>query len=1050
MRRHTINSINKHRSATNRDDSRRWFEEIEIEGVKIRVKLDSGAECNVIPKTIADQLGGKHTACKTKLVTYSGHKMTALSQITTKAKVRGNLHEITFIVVNEKTEPILGLQSCDSTGLIKRIDDVAIDPSVFNGLGCLKNFEYDIEFVENPSFEIHPARRIPHAYRQQVKDELDSMVKKQVIREVTEATPAVSPMVVVKQRGRIRICIDPTDVNKNVLRRHYPLKTLEEIAAKVNGSTIFTKLDCTKGFWQIKLSERSQKFLTFATPWGRYSCLKLPFGLCSAPEVFQQIMSNLLKDIEKAEASMDDILIYAATKAELDIITNKVIKRIKDAGLTLNKDKCEFGVPKIKFLGHLLSAQGVEIDPEKVTAINQLKDPENKAELQRLLGMVTYLAKFIPKLSEMTYPLRQLIEKDAEWLWTPHQQQAVEQIKHALSSAPVLKFYNVNKNVIIQCDASSYALGAVLIQDGQPVAYTSRALTDAEKNYPQIEKEALAIRFACKKFHEYIYGKQLIVETDHKPLESIFKKIISTAPPRLQRILLEIAPYSPTVVYRKGETMYLADILSRDCINDNKINNIEEEFEVLTLISISPKAVDRIKSATERDDELIVLMRCVRQGWPNDQQDIPSILKPYWNFRDEISELDGLLYKGQKLIIPSEEKPSLLNQIHTGHQGIQRTLSVARNNVFWLNMTREIIDYVAKCSTCEKTQRSNNKEEMIVKEIPTYPFEIVATDLFSYAGRDFVLMVDSYSGYYDFRQLRQTSSWEVIENLKSWFATHGIPAKLESDNGPQYSSQEFRRFAADWDFEHVTSSPHYPKSNGLAERFVQTAKNLLKKCAIDKTDIKLALLTYRNTPRSDALGSPNQRLLSRITRSLIPTPQENLKPKIVNNVSDTIRLEREKQKSYHDRNSKPASELQVGDKIRLQTSARNWTGATILRETDKPRSFMVKTDSGKVYRRNTIHLHHTQAKFDSDPEVVWQDNQPTPSNLGQTPTSTNLESAISTNQNKPHISFSQTNTLPLLSPAAKPRIEQAQSPPETQKVFTRSGREVKKIVKMNL
>lgn len=184
------------------------------------------------------------------------------------------------------------------------------------------------------------------------------------------------------------------------------MKTLEEITAKIAGSTIFSKLDCKKGFWQIKLSERTQKYLTFATPWGRYSCIKLPFGLCSAPEVFQQIMTMLLTGIEKAEASMDDILIYAANKNELEKTTAEVIERINNAGLTLNKEKCEFQVPKIKFLGHMLSEQGVEIDPEKVEAINKLREPENKKELQRIIGMVTYLAKFIPNLSEITQPLR--------------------------------------------------------------------------------------------------------------------------------------------------------------------------------------------------------------------------------------------------------------------------------------------------------------------------------------------------------------------------------------------------------------------------------------------------------------------------------------------------------------------------------------------------------------------------------------------------------------------------------------------------------------------
>lgn len=270
---------------------------------------------------------------------------------------------------------------------------------------------------------------------------------------------------------------------------------------------------------------------------------------------------------------------------------------------------------------------------EKVKAIKQLRVPENKTELQRLLGMVTYLTKFIPNLSAITQPLRKLLEKDSEFIWTDHQTKSFQKIKQALSSTPVLRYYNVKEDVTLQADASSYALGAALLQGSQPVAYASSSLTKSKLNYPQIEKEALAIRFACLKFHEYVYGKRLLVETDHKPLESIVKKPISNAPPRLQRILLDIAPYAPNVIYKKGETMFLADTLSRDCLNDSP--SAEEDFEVLSLLAISNEAADRLKTSTRNDVTLQELQRIVSIGWPQQQTDISESLKPFWNYRDE-------------------------------------------------------------------------------------------------------------------------------------------------------------------------------------------------------------------------------------------------------------------------------------------------------------------------------------------------------------------------------------------------------------------------------
>lgn len=1041
-----INAIQRDhpKTETNCDDDRNWIEKIKIGTVPTKIKLDSGAQCNVIARSLAIQVGAQMMDSRTKrIITYGGQQINVSGEIVANCRVRGRTYDLKFIVVDKDVSPVLGKISCEKTGLVMRIKE--INQEVFDGLGCLKNYEYDIDFIDNPHFNIHAARRIPHAYRQMVKEELDQMVKQNVIREVTDASPAVSPMVVVKQKGKIRICIDPTDVNKNVIRRNYPLKTIEEITTKIAGATIFSKLDCRKGFWQIQLSERTQKYLTFATPWGRYCCIKLPFGLCSAPEVFQQIMSKLLTGIQNAEASMDDILIFASTKEELQNTTQEVINRIKSAGLTLNKEKCEFEVAKIKFLGHLLSAQGVEIDNEKVEAIGRLRQPENKTELQRLLGMVTYLAKFIPNLSAITHPMRLLLEKDAEFIWTPQQSQAFNEIKNALSSTPVLRYYNVNEDVTLQADASSYALGAALLQASQPIAYASRSLTKAELNYPQIEKEALAIRFACLKFHEYVYGKRLTVETDHKPLESIFKKSIASAPPRLQRILLDIAPYAPTVTYRKGETMYLADALSRDCLNEPP--TVDEEFEVLAFLSITNKAADRIRKATDEDETLQLLRQYIINGWPNHHDQLPEEVKPFWNFRDAITEYDGMLLKGEKIIIPSTEKPTILNQLHAGHQGVQRTLAAARNHVFWLQMTKDVTNHIEKCSVCEATQRSNVKEPLISKEVPTYPFQIVATDLFKFKSRDFIIIVDSYSGFFDFRQLKHSTSKETIDYLKTWFATHGIPEKLESDNGPQYASHEFRQFASTWNFTHSTSSPMYPKSNGLAERFVQTAKNILRKCTRDESDIKLALLMYRNTPRSDVLGTPNQRLMSRHTRSLVPILKDQLMPRVIDDVSTNLQKQRDLQKLYHDRTAQPAAQkILVGDQVRLQQSHRDWTSATVTGKTDKPRSFLLRTDAGREYRRNSSQIHGTSAKI---PAPLC----PTPTGSPQ-PTHDDGNDGEMATHSEPVVAQTPPRrpqpSLITLDETTKLRPQPPGPGPADPPTFTRSGRQVKPVVKLNL
>lgn len=284
---------------------------------------------------------------------------------------------------------------------------------------------------------------------------------------------------------------------------------IDEISTRIHSSNFFTLLDCKRGFWQIPVTERTQNYLAFATPWGRYTCLRLPFGLSSAPEVFQQIMSSLFHNLSNVECSVDDIIIHAPTLEELEKRTKEVIMIIQEAGLKLNKDKCEFNKKSLKFLGHIISSDSIAADNEKLVAIHQLETPKNIKQVQRLLGMVTYISKFVADCSEITAPIRELLKVKSEFIWDEPQENAFTKIKQILTSLPVLQFYDVNnKKVKLSVDASQHAIGAVLLQNNHPIAYASRSLSTSEKNYPQIEKEAQAIRFACKKFHSYIYGKE--------------------------------------------------------------------------------------------------------------------------------------------------------------------------------------------------------------------------------------------------------------------------------------------------------------------------------------------------------------------------------------------------------------------------------------------------------------------------------------------------------------------------------------------------------------
>ena len=287
------------------------------------------------------------------------------------------------------------------------------------------------------------------------------------------------------------------------------MKTIDDITHKLAGATVFSTLDANCGFWQIPLDEESSKLLTFNTIYGRYRFLRLPFGINSASELFQRIMSEIFQDIHGVEVLVDDILIYAPNKEEHDKILEKVLERCRERNVKLNKDKCTFAKSEVKYMGHLISKDGLKTDTQKVESIQQMERPTNKKKLQQFLGMVNYLAKFIPNLTNKTAPLRILLEKDVEWFWEDEQQKSFENLKECITQTPVLQYYDVTKPVKLSVDSSQSGTGAVLLQNQHPIAFASQAFSDAPIRYAHIEKELTAIVSGCKKIHQYIFARKV-------------------------------------------------------------------------------------------------------------------------------------------------------------------------------------------------------------------------------------------------------------------------------------------------------------------------------------------------------------------------------------------------------------------------------------------------------------------------------------------------------------------------------------------------------------
>ncbi len=369
--------------------------------------------------------------------------------------------------------------------------------------------------------------------------------------------------------------------------------------------------------------------------------------------------------------------------------------------MKLNDKKIKLRLTEVPFIGHVATANELSVDPHKVKAIQQMPPPSDIAGVQRLLGLAQYLGKFLPHLSDITKQLRDLTRKDSEWTWDQAQRNALESLKKAVSSAPVLRYYNLEDEVTLQCDASQSGLGAALLQDGQPVAYASRALTETETRYAQIEKELLAIVFACDHFEAYIYGREQVnVETDHQPLVSIITKPLNKAPERLQRMLLRLQKYSLRLKYKKGPEMYLADTLSRAYLPEvNVCESIQklEEVDHTSTLAIPADRIERLKQASSEDPVLDVLRLTVLKGWPETKSEVPESIHAYYDIRDELTVQDSLIFKGQRLVIPVALRKEMMELVHTTHIGVEGCLRRARETMYWPRMSTELKEYMSKC-----------------------------------------------------------------------------------------------------------------------------------------------------------------------------------------------------------------------------------------------------------------------------------------------------------------------------------------------------------------
>lgn len=642
-----------------------------------------------------------------------------------------------------------------------------------------------------------------------------------------------------------------------------------------------------------------------------------------------------------------------------------------------NPTKLQYRKPVVKFLGMLWSLNSIKIDPGRIQAIQALKEPRTRKELQRRLGVFNHLRKFIPQMAEIAAPLYELLSQNVIYQWLPVHSQAFQKLKDSVQWAPGIIPYDSAKTITVQADASQSGLGACLLQGGRLVTSASRKMTQAEQNYAQVEKEMLALVYAAEKFERFIYGMpKVLFQTDHQPLVSIFKKALHTITNnRLKKMRLKMLKYQPKVEYLPGKEMYLADLLSRDYLDspvDDDPDMLEVVHEVTLHLAMSEEIAKDFRAETEKDTGLKAVINYYQNGWPNDKNQIEPEALQYWKIRHELFVEDGMVIMGDRVVVPEVLRRKVLTNLHLAHLGKEKTKARARQVVYWPWMNNDIDSMVAECRTCERNQTARPPEPLLPHEVPELPFQKVSIDLFEFNGLPHLVIVDNLSKWLEIKKLLNKSSKAVIDALREVFSTHGIPEVIMGDNNP-LNSYECHEYARSIGSAIVTSSPYYPRSNGLAEKAVGIAERIMLKCSETGTHYLDGLREYNNTPLTGLKESPAQILMSRMCRTVVPTLRSNLKPK-VSEVRDQLIERQEQKKVEHDRKAiKKAKTFNLGELVVVRRE-RKWEKAKVIRKHSAPRSYIIRLENGREIRRNSWHLMLSKSSTDRhDLETIPMD-----------------------------------------------------------------------------
>ena len=910
----------------------------------------------------------------------------------------------------------------NNSSYVPIVDDFQdVFPSELPGLPPDREIEFCLDLVPGTSpISIAPYRMAP-AENVELRKQLQELMEKGFIRPST--SPWGAPVLFVKKHdGSLRLCVDYRQLNRVTIKNKYPLPRIDELFDQLGGSRYFSKIDLRSGYHQLRVREEDVSKTAFRTRYGHYEFLVMPFGLTNAPAAFMDLMNRVFRPYldRFIIVFIDDILIYSKTQEEHAEHLRIALQTLREHSLYAKKEKCDFWMTDVKFLGHVVSQEGISVDPSKVEAVLNWERPKNVSEIRSFLGLAGYYRRFVENFSRIALPLTKLTRKDVRFVWDEECEGAFMELRHRLTSAPILIVPNSDEPYTVFTDASKSGLGCVLMQQGRVVAYASRQLKPHEKNYPTHDLELAAVIFALKIWRCYLYGAKFELFTDHQSLKYLFTQRDLNL--RQRRWIEYMEDYDFNLQYHPGKANVVADALSRKSHGVLASLAFEDWNRLATVGSFDLQYYeDSNKACVFNIVATPTLKQLVKQGQWHDEE-----LSEVWNQLQSGEQIEGwqispegfLLRKG-KLVVPNDSnlRDAVLYEAHRSkfsiHPGSTKMYMDLKRQYWWRGMKRDVANFVAKCSICKQVKADHQRPggELQPLPIPDWKWDHVTMDFVTglprtQEGYDAVwVVVDRLTKTAHFIPIR--ADYKVPKLCRLYIerivTLHGVPVSIVSDRDARFTSKFWKGLQNALGTELRFSTAFHPQTDGQSERVIQILEDMLRACVLDFEGrwgeyLPNAEFAYNNSYQASIGMAPFEALYGRPCRSPLCWAEKeeriNLGPQFVRETTERVQFIRDRlktaqsrQKSYADNRRRPL-EFEVGDFVFLKVTpkrgvsrfgfrgklAPRYTGPFQVLERIGPVAYRLDLPSQLSHVHNVFHVSMLR-KYEPDPSqiITWTD-----------------------------------------------------------------------------